>query len=48
MKFHNTAKWYMHKPESVLENEIHKIEWKDRPILVSPSSGQKIRPSLNK
>ena len=21
----HTTKWYMHKPESVLENEIHKI-----------------------
>ena len=27
LKFDHTAKWYMHKPESVLENEIHKILW---------------------
>ena len=25
LKFHHTAKWYMHKPEPVLENEGHKI-----------------------
>ena len=27
MKFDHTTKWYMHKPESVLENEPHKILW---------------------
>ena len=27
LKFHHTTKWYMHKPESVLENETHKILW---------------------
>ena len=26
-KFDPTTKWYMHKPESVLENEMHKILW---------------------
>ena len=24
-KFYYTTKWYMHKPESVLENEMHQI-----------------------
>ena len=24
-EFHHTNKWYMHNPESVLENETHKI-----------------------
>ena len=24
IKFDHTTKWYMHKPESVLENETHK------------------------
>ena len=23
----NTNKWYMHKPKSVLKNEMHKILW---------------------
>ena len=27
LTFHHTNKWYMHKPESVLENETHKILW---------------------
>ena len=27
LKFDYTTKWYMHKPESVLENEMHKILW---------------------
>ena len=27
LKFDYTTKWYMHKPESVLENETHKILW---------------------
>ena len=27
LKFDYTTKWYMHKPESVLENEMHKIIW---------------------
>ena len=26
-KFDNTTKWYIDKPESVLENETHKILW---------------------
>ena len=26
-KFDNTTKWYMHKPESLLENQSHKILW---------------------
>ena len=26
-KFDQTNKWYMHKPESVLENEMHKLHW---------------------
>ena len=26
-KFDHTAKWYKHKPESVLVNEMHKIIW---------------------
>ena len=25
--FHHSTKWYMHKPESVLENKTHKILW---------------------
>ena len=25
LKFDHTSKWYMHKPESVQENEMHKI-----------------------
>ena len=25
LKFDHTTKWYMHKSESVLENEIHKF-----------------------
>ena len=24
-KFNYTTKWYIHKPESILENEMHKI-----------------------
>ena len=27
MKFHHMNKWYMHNPESVLENETHKLLW---------------------
>ena len=27
LKFDHTAKWYMHKPESILVNEIHNILW---------------------
>ena len=27
LNFDHTTKWYMHKPESVLENETHKILW---------------------
>ena len=27
MKFDHTTKWYMHKPESVPENEINKTPW---------------------
>ena len=26
-KFDQTTKWYIHKPESVLENGTHKILW---------------------
>ena len=26
-KFDQTDKWYMHNPESILENEMHKILW---------------------
>ena len=26
-KFDHTARWYMYKPESVVENEIHKLYW---------------------
>ena len=26
-KFDHTNKWYMHNPESVVENEMHKILW---------------------
>ena len=26
-KFDHTSKWYMHKPESVLENGMHKVIW---------------------
>ena len=27
LKFDHTNKWYMHNPESVLENERHKLLW---------------------
>ena len=27
LKFDHTNKWYMHKPESVLENGTHKGPW---------------------
>ena len=27
LKFDHTTKWYIHKSESVLENEAHKILW---------------------
>ena len=27
LKFDHTIKWYIHKPESVLENETHGILW---------------------
>ena len=27
LHFHHATKWYMHKPESVLENKTHKILW---------------------
>ena len=26
-KFYHTNKWYMHNPESILENETHKLLW---------------------
>ena len=26
-RFDHTNKWYMHNPESILENETHKILW---------------------
>ena len=26
-KFDHTSKWYMHNPESALENETHKLLW---------------------
>ena len=44
-KFDHTSKWYMHNPESVLENEIHKIlrEFENR----SSNLGQTTRPSDN-
>ena len=37
LKFDHTTKWYIHKPESVLVNEIHEILWEfkiriDHPI----------------
>ena len=25
LNFERTTKWYMHKPESILDNDIHKI-----------------------
>ena len=27
LKFQHTTKWYKHKPESTLENGMHKILW---------------------
>ena len=27
LKFDHTNKWYKHKPESILENEMHKLLW---------------------
>ena len=27
LKFDHTNKWYLHNPESVLENETHKLFW---------------------
>ena len=27
LKFDHTTKWYVHKPESIQENERHKIFW---------------------
>ena len=27
LKFDHASKWYMHNPESVLENEPHKLLW---------------------
>ena len=27
LKFHQTNKWYLNKPESVLKNEMYKILW---------------------
>ena len=27
LKYDATTEWYKHKPESVLENEMHKILW---------------------
>ena len=27
LKFDHTNKWYVRKPESVLENETHKLFW---------------------
>ena len=27
LKFDHTTKWYMHKHESILKNEMHKILW---------------------
>ena len=39
LKFNNTVKWYMYKPESVYENEKHTFLWEfeiqmDDPTLV--------------
>ena len=34
-KFYHTIKWYMHKPESVRENEMHKVLW-DFEIQIDP------------
>ena len=27
MNFDHTNRWYMHDPESMLENEMHKVFW---------------------
>ena len=27
LRFDHTNKWYMHEPESVLENETNQIQW---------------------
>ena len=27
LKFDHSTKWYIHKPESVLENETYEIHW---------------------
>ena len=47
LKFNYVDKQYMHKPDSVLENEIHKILLDFRDTNGSPNSGQKARPCIN-
>ena len=43
IKFDHTTKWYIRKPESILENETHKILWAFWDTNRSPNSGQKTR-----
>ena len=43
LKFNHTIKQYMHKPESVLENETHKILWDFKIQKKSPNLVQKTK-----
>ena len=43
-KFDHTNKWYINKPESVLENETHKLFWDFEIKNGSPNPGQTNRP----
>ena len=44
-KYDHTTKWYMHKPESVVENETHKIICDFEIQTDRLISGQKTKPS---
>ena len=47
LKFDHADKWYMHKPEAVLENETHKIFWDFEIQKNPPNPDQKTRPRVN-
>ena len=47
LKFEQTTKLYIHKPESILENETNKILWDFKIITDSQISARKSRPNFN-
>ena len=48
LKYHYPNKLYMHKPESVFENETHKIFWDFEMQTAHAHRDLKTKPSLNK